>query len=215
MKLKYILLTLPFLLLSATTTQRTCIYVNELSKNKSERSLVLNYSGDVLVAEQISPGMKEKMYMSEDHQLSRWVMENSNKKIDISGERKGNEIILTGTKKGKDYDKNHEIDGNPWFQAWELGLEPFVKGGEKEMKFWSVSPQMLRIGLFTAVKTGLEEIELNATKKSAERVDITMKGFSPKLFHCEFWFHPETGVMLRSHYKIFGSESGEYLKELK
>ena len=107
------------------------------------------------------------------------------------------------------------LNENPWFQAWEIGLEPFILSGEKEMKFWSVNPGMLKVGLFTAVKSGPEEIEVNGVVKSAERVDITMKGLGPRLFQCKFWFQPETGVMLRSYFKVFGSKSGEYLKELR
>jgi len=199
----------------SSDTGKTIVYLSDSSKEPVSRTLKLSGSGSELLAEQLLSFSEEKIFMSAEHHVYKWEFKKPGKKIDVEGRREGNEIFIKGIKKGKSYDKTFEIDDHPWFQAWEIGLDSFILDPSPEVKFWSVSPDMPKPGLFTAVKMGEEKIEISGKTWTAQKVFISMKGFSPKIFSSIFWFEPETGLLLKSEYKMFGSRSGESLQEVK
>ncbi len=207
-----------FLLLLFTFSSdpsRTYVYNIETKKESETRILSIKKSEAGWVIEQTLALANEKIFVTADHQVTDWILIKTDKEIHIKGSRKGNEIILKGTKKGKPYERTQEIDDNPWFQVWEIGLDKFVVGAEKEIKFWSINPNMFKAGLLTAVKAGRKDIMVNGLTRSAEQVDISMKGFSPKLFSAIYWFDPGSGVLLKLNFQIFGTTIREVLMEVK
>ena len=194
----------------------TFIYEIEKSKKGATRTLSTGYQEEGgIELSQLTPGKSEKILMSREYDVVRWEMKNEKKKLEIVALRKGNEIVIEGSKKGKPYGEVIQIDATPWFQAWEIGIDRLMLGNDTLTRFWSVNPDMLKAGLFTAVKAGKELIPVGGEEREAERVDISMKGFSTRLFRAVFWFEPGTGILLRSRYNIFGSESTEFLREVR
>jgi hypothetical protein len=58
---------------------------------------------------------------------------------DISFQRKGNSIELTGLLRGTQVKKKLKIDSRPWYQIVPLGLQTLSQDSSGRSKFWAVS----------------------------------------------------------------------------
>ena len=61
----------------------------------------------------------------------KWEFYNLEKGSDISAERRGNRISITGQFNNKEYEKEFKIDDLPWYQSWGLGLKAFINSDNK------------------------------------------------------------------------------------
>jgi hypothetical protein len=126
-----------------------------------------------------------------------WSVRDQQQKTDLRIERQKNLLFLSGTHKGKIIDRWQSIDQDPWFQTISISFRPFLNRSEKTISFWTVRPDTLGVHKLSAVKKGIEELEIQGQTIQAERVELRLAGIGALIWKAHYWFRKTDGLFLR------------------
>ncbi len=139
-------------------------------------------------------------YTDPSFSFLKWEYHNPENGTDISAERLGNTIFITGQFKNEKYEGKLRIDDLPWYQdpSWGIGLRAFVNSDKNSTCFWAMNPNNLRIYKFEAKKEGIETIEVNGRGIESVYVRVTMAGWMKVMWHGDIWFRKSDGTYVFS-----------------
>jgi len=143
--------------------------------------------------------VKQKMELDRKLAALSWTFADPAEDIDVSAFRKGNKIYLKGRGRGKTIDKTFNINELPWNQSFNIGLEKFVLGQDKSMKFWAIgtkNPGYMKITKFKVKRKEKESITVNSQKVEAVHVTISLTGLLSMFWTGHYWYRVPDGRFL-------------------
>jgi hypothetical protein len=129
---------------------------------------------------------------------TEWRRSYPSEGTDIRAVRRGAEVFVEGTYKGKPYSRKHDFGDAPWFQFQELSYEELFSSGAAAAGFWTIDRASLRPTFFTARRgAGSATIELGSARVEAIEYALTARGVPAALFTARFWLRARDGRFLR------------------
>ncbi|MGN1339805.1 MAG: amidohydrolase family protein, partial [Oscillospiraceae bacterium] len=109
----------------------------------TERTVdVSRYSTDSEIAVTVSKDgevhSEEKCVVEKNLSCVRWEYKRSSDGTDITAEKKGGFIHMTGTFKGKPQDKTFRIADGLWYQTMDMAMPAFIASAQEEIIFYSI-----------------------------------------------------------------------------
>lgn len=177
---------------TAGKENRTLTYVVDKIGSGYEIRLVCIRSSDTFYTERYTTDS----VMSVLH----WQYREKGKQIEISGNRKGNSIYLTGHFRDKTVIKTENIDDSPWYQELPVILKELLRTVPlNSISFWAVGtddPGAMKTVKFTASKKDTDIITVNTKIEDAIHIVISFTGIMSKVWHCDSWFRKDDGLFL-------------------
>jgi hypothetical protein len=128
----------------------------------------------------------------------RWAYHKPNDGTDVVFTRSGNTLTGDGVYKGKKFQKIYQVDAEPWYEEWGVGLRSFVMGAEKKSVFWSINPNNLnQIGKFEATRLERQTFVINKTAVEAIHVKISLQGILSLFYSTDYLFRASDGTVVR------------------
>jgi len=111
--------------------------------------------------------------------------------------REGDYLHVVGIKNGEPVQLKKKVDSRPWFQPLSYSLRNFLKSEGDKISFWTIRSNTLDIYAMEAKKKACEEIETVGGTELAQLVEIRVKGFLSKFWHCTYWYRQQDGLFLQ------------------
>jgi len=118
-------------------------------------------------------------------------------KIDCSGERKENQLLVKGIYKGKEIDKKLKIDEKPFYFEPKFSLSAFVLSDEEEIRFWVIPLEKLKVYPMQAKKLGSEILEINGEDVKTVKVYYAATGIGESYYHRHYYYRASDGVFVK------------------
>jgi hypothetical protein len=135
-----------------------------------------------------------------DFSTLAWTFSDPARRMELAAGVQGDEIVLSGSFAGAKVDKRFQAGGAPWNQLFQMGLVPFVQGGDESRKFRSIGtqgPGELKIGKFTVTRQNKEKILLGGKEIETVHLRISLSGFLSIFWHGDYWYRMGDGRFLR------------------
>ncbi len=126
----------------------------------------------------------------------KWKIKNRNKH-DISAERKGDSLYISGIRNGKPYEKTVTIDSRPWYQPLSFSLGSFLDSGRSKTTFWTIRADTIEAIALQVVKMGEETITVCNRSMTAWKIEVRPDGILSPFWHGSYWFRKEDNLFLR------------------
>ncbi len=154
-----------------------------------------------------------------------WVVSETLKQIEISGQNRGNEIKLEYSQgfdllhyfekdsknppleihregdvlsvKNNTKSKKLKLGTFPWIQEFKFGFQPFLKSSDKELSFSIVYSKDNTLHDMVATKEKIEKVTTHDKTYEAQKLKITLKGFKKNFWKAEAWFDVQTNLMVK------------------
>lgn len=129
-----------------------------------------------------------------------WHYKRPSDHTDLTAEKVGDYIQLTGLFKGKPQEKTFKIGDGLWYQMMDMALPAFIASEEKQIVFYSIGTGNNRgamgLGEFAAEKAGDETIEVNGKTFDCVKVTLFLTAF-PWAWTGLFWYDKGTGQLVK------------------
>jgi hypothetical protein len=157
--------------------------------------------------------------------ITKWIVKDSENKVDISGQNRGNEVKLEYTptfnlqqfiekepdaapfevkREGeKLFVKNHDtekplnVGSQPWIQEFKFGFIPFLKSTDKTIDFAIVYRKDTSLHEMIASKEEVEKIQVNGKEYEAQKLKITLRGFKKRFWKAEVWYDTKKHLLIK------------------
>jgi len=129
-----------------------------------------------------------------------WAFSDPERQMELAARIEGEDILLTGTFRGKKVEKKFAAKGPPWNQLFQMGLGAFVLAGEKSFQFRSIGtqgPGEMKIGKFTVRRQDDEKISFGGKEITAVHLRVSLSGLLSIFWHGDYWFRQSDGRFLR------------------
>lgn len=131
-----------------------------------------------------------------DGSTNKWKMHDATRN-NISAERIGNYLHITGIRGGEKYDKKIPIDDRPWYQPLSYSLGRFLNSQEKKTSFWVIRADNVEVIALTAKKIGYEVVSLAGNDMYAQKIEIRAEGFLAGFWSAKYWYRDKDNLFLR------------------
>ncbi len=157
--------------------------------------------------------------------LTKWIIADTDNKIEISGQNRGNEIKLEYTPtfdlqlfiekepdtslfevqrdgsqlsiKNRNVAKTIKIGSTPWIQEFKFGFTPFLKSTARKIDFVIVYKKNTSIHEMVATKEKLEKLLVGEKKYDTQKLKITLRGFKKRFWKAEVWYDTKTNILIK------------------
>lgn len=148
---------------------------------------------------EISTSIGELDSLSLDGKRStlEWRRKYEREGTDIAAVRNGSQVRVSGTYKGKPYDRIYDFGELPWYQFQEISYEELFRTGAETGSFWTIDRATLKSSLFTARKKKSVILEVMGAPARAIEYDLTVSGVPAFIFTSRFWLRESDGRFLR------------------
>ncbi len=183
-------------LFSSVSFAETLIYKVTTSGKESISETIITKADNGYVVKMKNDSNKDEHICDTDLSFSliKWKYNKPENGTDISADRSGNTISITGQFKNKKYEEKSKINELPWYQAWGLGLKAFINSDKDKTYFWSIDPNSLRIAKFEAKKMRMEKIQVSGKEIESVYVTLNLTGFLKAFWSGgEMWFRKSDG----------------------
>jgi len=128
----------------------------------------------------------------------RWAYHKLKDGTDVVFTRSENTLTGDGIYKGKKFQKVYQIDAEPWYEEWGVGLKSFVMGTENKSIFWSINPNdPNQIGKFEATRLNKQTFVINETAVEVVHVKVSLQGILSLFYSADYWFRASDGTVVR------------------
>jgi hypothetical protein len=169
-------------------------FTREISVTKSDSGYLI----------EIKNADNDEMTYDTDPSFSviKWRFRNPDNGTDISAERTGEFVSVTGSVKNKEFNEKLEIGDLPWYQewgyGWGLGLSGFIFSDEKTKYFWRINPGNLSSNKYEARKETFDTLDIDGKKAECVIVKINMTGLFKFVWNGKLWFRKSDGMYVYS-----------------
>lgn len=122
---------------------------------------------------------------------------------EITAERRGSTVTVSGTWRGTPYRRSFSLGGDPWYEFQELSLDGLIASGRLSITFWTIDRRNLKPVRFRAERRGEEPVPVMGTEVPARQYEMTAAGIPPALFRARFWPRSSDGRYLRLEVPAF------------
>jgi hypothetical protein len=144
-----------------------------------------------------SLGERDSLEMDQGRSTLEWRRSFEKEGTDLVALRSGPKVRVTGTYKGKPYDRTHDFGDLPWYQFQEISYEELFRAKAQASSFWTIDRASLKPSLFTAQRGETGSIEVLGASVRAIKYDLTVSGVPAFLFISHFWLRESDGRFLR------------------
>jgi hypothetical protein len=144
--------------------------------------------------------VRQTFRVAADLSTLAWTFNDPGRQMELDARLLSEDIVLSGTFRGKKIEKKFNAAGPPWNQLFQVGLAPFALAKEKSFQFRSIGtqgPGELKIGKFTVARKDDEMISLNGKEITAVHLRIALSGLLSIFWHGDYWYQKTTGRFLR------------------
>jgi hypothetical protein len=124
---------------------------------------------------------------------------------DISGERAGNTVKLSGTLKGRQVSRELRVDAAPWYQVFGPLMAELLPAGSQQREFWVMNPEDFSAHKMQARRAGTERITAGGAAVDAEKIHVSPAGALAPFWGADFWFRPSDGTYIYSRLPEHGA----------
>jgi hypothetical protein len=142
-------------------------------------------------------GEYDSLTMDGKRSTTEWRRKYDREGTDLVAVRKGSEVRVSGTYKGKPYDQTHDFGELPWYQFQEISYEELFRTGAESSSFWTIDRASLKSSLFKAQRKDSALLEVMGAPVKAIQYDLTLSGVPAFLFTSHFWLRESDGRFLR------------------
>jgi hypothetical protein len=142
-------------------------------------------------------GEEDGLTMDARRSTLRWSRKVESEGTDLVAQRSGRAVRITGSYKGKAYDKTHDFGDLPWYQFQEISYEELHRAKAATSSFWTIDRASLKPSLFKAQLSGPASIEIMGASVKAQKYDLNVSGVPAFLFTSHFWLRESDGRFLR------------------
>lgn len=213
-----LLLTLP---LNADTIIKQRVYQETIEGTVTTHRFTIHTSESgcfiELTSETDGQPMMQTFRLDPKLDTMEWNYDAPHDRIKLNALRKGDMIRFTGTDRGEAVNKTFELDGLPWNQTFNIGLEQFVMSGKNSMIFKAIGVGgrgHLKITRFKVKRKNIETITLTTMKRPIDAVHVTISltGLLSIFWTGKYWYRKSDGAFLR--YSGKSNKGGYSLMEL-
>ncbi len=196
MTLALALVVVPF---GGQSTEKQLIYVykKEVNQYSSQSTWTLTKKGDELHIQGKSSKGSTTIISSLDRHTKQFIFKSAHRGDDYKIYRSGQELIASGTSRGKPIEKRYRLGTKLWLQEFDFSLKPFILSNQREIKFCIIHPKKLSKHNMAAKKQQLEQLSVNNTTYEALKVKISLTGFKGMFWSAQAWFDTRSGDLLQ------------------
>ena len=172
------------------------IYDYEIQRSPETIKIqVIKRQGDHVLEDQV-------FILNEKLLTQKWIFIRTRDNTNVVAELHDDEISIQGVRDGKKIDEDYDLDEYSWIQLWpmNLGLEPFLKSSNQEIKYWAFGtekPGDLDLAKFVASKEEKELIKLGSEEHLTQKVNITLSGWKSIFWDGYFFFRESDGRIIK------------------
>lgn len=155
--------------------------------------------------------VEEDYVLSPEHETLWWHVVDNQRKIDYTGEKKGNKLLINGQFFGVQISKTIQLDDRAFYYNPKFGLVDFVRSGKKSGTFWGFRHDELKAYPMKAINKGEEVISVNGGDVEAIKVYWTVNDFRSTFFKRVYWFRKSDGMYIKQ--MVSGGKFRELVSE--
>jgi len=125
-----------------------------------------------------------------------WRNTFSDEETSYIGRKEGDEIMVWGKLKGKDFDKTFKIDSLPLYINPKISLGRFVNSNAEYLVFWAMREDTVSPYKMEAFKRGTQTVLFNGQPVETVRVYWAASGVGAKFFNRTYLFRKSDGTFL-------------------
>ncbi len=144
-----------------------------------------------------SVGEYDRLVMDSRRSTIEWERRYAAEDTYIRAERNGAEVRVSGTYKGRKYERTHDIGDMPWYQLHEISYEELYAAGTVSASFWTIDRKTLKPTEFKFTRQGGETIRIMGSPVPAVKYSLTVHGVPAFLFTSHFWLREPDGRFLK------------------
>lgn len=152
---------------------------------------------DPLRLQTAEPGERFNLEANAELATLSWQLQRPAEQTRLRVERRGNQLVWSGTLKGRPLARRDEIDGAPWFQALSLSLQQLLKANRKQLSFWMIRPDNLEVYKLRAERRQRTTLKLTGEAIPSVQIRLTARGVPSFIWHSDYWFDARDGRFLR------------------
>jgi len=142
-------------------------------------------------------GITDTTKVYTDYNFNTLKMTITDKDTNITAERYGNILKVTGIDEGQEIIKNLTLKSENWYQLLSFSLIPFTISNEKKVDFSLFDPYNIKVRKMKIEKKGFEEISVFGKEFSAIKMSMRMGGILSPFWKSEMWNNSDNGIHLR------------------
>jgi hypothetical protein len=144
-----------------------------------------------------SVGEYDSLVLDERRSTLEWKRRVDAEGTSLVATRDGAWVRISGTFKGKPYDKALDFGDLPWYEFQELSYEYFFMSEAATTAFWTIDRKTLKPSRFVAERDGEETIAVMGKTVLAIRYGLSVNGVPHFIFKAHFWLREKDGRFLR------------------
>lgn len=196
---KNVIVLVCLLFLSGTVFSKTLFYRS--TRKKTETIITVRETKDartgMIKSSSVTKFVTHNFQCNEKCETINWELINSKKGINITAQRKNNNVLITGYLSQKPVNKEIKLDELPWHQNMTLALSHFVKTGTKSTQYWVLNPDDFKPYKLVAYRQNVETIQINNTDVKAVNILVTLPGTMSSFWHSNYWFRESDGIYIK------------------
>ena len=153
----------------------------------------------------------EDYILSQDYGTLWWHVVDDQRKTDYTGERKGNELFISGLFSGIQIQKIIQLDDKAFYYNPKFGLVDFIRSKKESETFWGFRHDELKVYPMKAINEGVEVILVGGEDVEAIKVYWTVNDFRSTFFKRTYWFRKSDGMYVKQ--KVSGGRFRELVRE--
>lgn len=179
---------------SSLFSEETLNYISMTAGKKVTTEWTIKEEGDkLIITGKSSDNTTAMLETSKDYTLEKLKQTGRN----LTASRQGNTLTVSETVKQTSKTKSYDIGTTPWVQEFTFGFKDFLASNKREYKFEIIRAEDLDLHDMIATKEEIEELEIDQTHYTAQKMKITLQGFKRRFWKAEVWYDMATHKMLR------------------
>jgi hypothetical protein len=127
-----------------------------------------------------------------------WRLTDPAAALDLTAERTGDVIRVTGRLKGREVTRELRVDAAPWYQVFGPGIADLLASEATRMEFWVVNPDDLGTHKMLARQAGTERREIAGMQVDTFKIHFSPAGALAPFWGADFWYRPSDSAWLFS-----------------
>jgi len=139
----------------------------------------------------------EDYILGKDYDTLWWHVVDDQRKTEYTGERKGNELLISGLFSGIQIQKTIQLDDKAFYYNPKFGLVNFIRSEKESETFWGFRHDELKVYPMKAINKGVEVISVGGQDVEAIKVYWTVNDFRSTFFKRTYWFRKSDGLYIK------------------
>jgi hypothetical protein len=182
------------------------LYLERNAQGQTVSTRLIRRGDSFLIRAELSDGSLEEQQITlgENGETQSWVYHDNSRDSELEAVLNPDRTIrLTGRHRGKPVAKTFEINKQPWNQAFQQGLAPFLLGPQAKTVFWAIGTRgkgELKITRFTVKREDPRPVPKPLAEAGYPgpflRVKLSLHGLLSIFWSGHYWYDAADGSFL-------------------